>query len=686
MNTEQIVYLLVAESTPEDIEKHLNTLKNAGFAVRENVVKSLEALEEALADKSWDVLICAEQTAGLTSADAVKLCKTKAPDLPVLVITDHDDSEKTLKLLKEGAAHCIPRAQAERLRLALLREVKHVDNRKKLTQLAQALQESELRCRSLMDSSRDAIAYIHDGMHIYTNDSYLEMFGITNADELAGMPILDMIGGEHQGEFKKMLRTLDEDQIDPDKQFIFKARRANDSGFKAAMKFSRANVDGEPCIQVVIQDISQDEELKTKLKELATTDLVTGLFNRQYLIETITGLIGGKEIDKNHLIFLKLDNYTALKDNIGTAGFDIAARDIADIIRHAIPHSLCSAHFSDDIFTILVRNDDPKTSMELAEKLRDTIGEHVIDIEGKTYSTTISVGFVQMNSTHKTAQRMLTEAERACTTAQTEGGNTVRTMQTLVVEGTEDSAKKIRHALDNNKFKLVFQPIVSLHAEPGERYEVLLRMTGDNGEEISPAAFLPVAEMSSMLPEIDRWVIKQSVSTLAYQRRNGKELKLFVKLSEQSLTDPGLLPWINAYLNAARLRGDCLVFELSEEGIHENLSLVKDFATGLQQLHCEIAIDHVTGAIAKSNYLRHVPAKYIKIDGSIISSITNDSSSQEAAKLIAGIGQSQNKLTVAEFVHDANTLAMLWQYGVNFVQGYYLQKPAPQMQYDFSST
>lgn len=681
--TDKIVNLLIAEESPEFAEGHTSFLRDSGLAARDLRIHDLPGLEEVLPGKPWDLLIASRQLPDLDCRELLALAQRERPDMPVIVIQPATDDKDAYALLSAGASYCVARGQTELLHLYMKRALDQARLRRELARSGLTSQESERRCRSLMDSSRDAIAYIHEGMHIYTNRSYLEMFGIQNSEELAGMPILDLIKSDQQGQFKKVLKTLDAD-LRGEQQHEFTARSASKGEFKAKMKFSPASIEGESCIQVVIEDQSINEELVKQIKTLSVTDLVTGLSNRQHFMQTTEALLARENGQGHSILYLKLDKFSELKEKVGISGCDILMRDIAGLATGCFPKAVCAARFADDTITILHQEENQGKVKHMAEQLRAQVEDRIFDIEGKSVNTTCSIGINQITPKHKSPQRLLAEAERACNTAQQDGGNRLHSLVTLIgdEQALDKKVRHIRNALSTDKFRLLFQPIVSLHAEPGERYEILLRLLTDKGEEISPTDFLPVAEKAGLMLEIDRWVIKRAIGTLATARRGGKELKFFIKLSEESLLDTSLLAWLNTFLKAARLPGDSLVFEVAEEVISGHVNEAKLLSNGLKALRCELAVDHVTGSL---EFLKHIEAKYLKIDGSLVSKLSSDHDSQDATKRIAHLAQSRAKLTIAEFVHDPNTLAILWQYGVNFVQGYYLQKPDAQMYYDFSS-
>lgn len=179
--------------------------------------------------------------------------------------------------------------------------------------------------------------------------------------------------------------------------------------------------------------------------------------------------------------------------------------------------------------------------------------------------------------------------------------------------------------------------------------------------------------------------MKNTAKAALEKRRDGKQIQFFIKLSTESVMDMTLLTWISKLLTASRLHGNSFVFEITESTMLNNLKSTKALVQGLKQLHCLVALTHVSN---DANANKHIPGlilDYIKISGEHIQSLTTSDSAQEAVKAIAEIAQGTNTHTIAEHVQDPTCLAVLWQHGVNFIQGHYLQKPDETMSYDFTA-
>lgn len=247
--------------------------------------------------------------------------------------------------------------------------------------------------------------------------------------------------------------------------------------------------------------------------------------------------------------------------------------------------------------------------------------------------------------------------------------------------------KRIKTALSNNQFVTVYQPIVNLAAEPAENYELLLRMQDDQGEEIAPGAFMGSAEKAGLMTAIDRWVISNAIHSLIERQKDKGNTRFFIKLSSCSLCDSSLEAWLSEQLLAAKLPTSSLVFEITEVDASKNQAQAQALCKKLKQLGCQVALDHAglqcLASETKALWLG-LDLDYIKISGQLIRNASKDKDDQAAINYIAAFAKSKGILTIAQFVQDATVLAYLWQQGINYIQGYYLQRPDTALSYDFT--
>jgi PAS domain S-box-containing protein len=229
---------------------------------------------------------------------------------------------------------------------------------------------------------------------------------------------------------------------------------------------------------------------------------------------------------------------------------------------------------------------------------------------------------------------------------------------------------RIRDALDQDRLVLYSQPIVPLAGgQPSQ--ELLLRMVGHDGEVIPPGSFLPVAEKYGLIGEIDRWVIGQAVRLAASGQR------VEANLSAASVGNLDLLPLIERELRDAHTDPANLVFEITETTLMEDIQIGKVFAQGLTGIGCQLALDDFGTGFGSFTYLKSVPVSYLKIDIDFVRDLKANPANQVLVKAIVGLAEGFGYQTIAEGVEDAETLALLEEFGVDFAQGFHLGRPAP---------
>lgn len=678
------VRLLLLEDSQNEAERLINLFRNAGHATRAHRLTSDDDLAEAL-NQTWDLLIAAPQSENLDPADALNAIRRQGKDLPFLQLLTSNDSEAITEALLLGAQDALPQGDDERLMLVAERELRNLEERRGRRTAEMALREAEKRCQLLLDSSVDAITYVHDGMHIYVNRAYVELFGYQDADDIAGMPMIDLIQGSDQTTFKDFLKTYQHSSEAA--ELHCGGVREDGKQFRARMTFSPATYDGEPCTQVVIRVENDNAELEEKLREISSQDLVTGLFNRVHFLELLDQAVerAVKNSAPATLALLRIDRYANLIGEIGLADSDLLLADCAQLLRQHFGAGAQLARFADDSFAVLLAGPTAQSEEALRSLLKKVEG-HLFEIAGRTVQITLSIGATGLDE--RTAQAAVV-VERAHRCAEQVGnGNALKLYdpaEELAAAASRGNLVAIvQQALDGNGFQLLFQPIISLHGDEREHYEVQLRLNNPQGEPVPAADFFAAAQQAGLAAKVDRWLLLNAIRQLGEHRAKGRNTRLFVPLNAASLQDPALLPWLSAALKAARLPADALIVQLGEPDAVAYLKQAKALSQGLGELHCKVALSQFGVALNPFNTLRHLQVDFVKIDQQLLAQLNEPEQQESLKSLIAGL-HAQAKLTIVPGVDNPSVLTTLWQTGVNYVQGLYLQGPSPRMDYEFSS-
>ena len=681
--------LTLVDDSAEDAEAIVSTLRNGGIAVRP--LRPLDAgeLGQMVASQPMDLLLASRTAKGIPLATVLAQVDGSGKDIPVIVLADAITEADLLADQAAGARAVALRGRPDHVLTVLRREWADLDARRSQRRLEGQMRETERRCDALISSSRDPIAYIHEGMHIRANDAYLEMFGFESFEDVEGLSLLDLVGPQYVSDFKALLKKLSKGEPPPPR-FELEARSLDGDSFPATLEFATATYEGEPCVQVVFRRREEfDPELAREVEDLRQRDMVTGLLNRPTFLrelETAVAAVARGE-DQYGLLLVEPDHYQRLLTDIGIDSADDLAAALAARLSEKLDDSCIAARFGERTFAVLLRGNHAHTAA-LAEKLRAAYASHVFNVGERSASVTASLGGVQIGEKIASVGPVLTRATDCLQAATNLGGNRFEIFDPGAVDRAEEERvqnwiQRLREALQDDSFRLHYQPVVSLQAEPGEVYEALLRLES-NGEIVQPQSFIGIAEDNGLLDAIDRWVVNRAIEVLAERKRNGHDTRMVVKVSPASFADNRLLDLIARQLAAHDVPGDRLWLQTPEAKVFTHLRQAQAFQTAAAKLGCHVGLEHFGAGLDSFQLLSHFQPTFLKIDRVFSEDLGRNAEHQQKIREIAERAQALGIVTVAEHVQDAATMAFLFTANVDYVEGNFLAAPGPLMNYDFS--
>ena len=689
--------ILVIESSSNDIEAMLNELRQGGCSIASRRIRNSEQLQAALTEREWDMLLCATTAEDLTFQEACAGLADANADLAVVVIYDgtvDDASRRLVDSLSFGAMDAVDKSNPAHLELVLGRELAHLSERRTARQWRHALEERERHWHALLEASRDPIAYVHGGMHIHANPSYLEMFGYDSLEDLESLPILDLVVPEDQGEFKEVIRDEDADRSNRRIQAIeVGGLRSDGNRIDVRMEISAGTFGGEDCWQVVIRDRTDSTEIAAQLDYLRHHDPLTGLSNRQSFIDSMqASLAYSREHDDEvrALLYVALDNFNLLRESAGVTGSDRIVVEVAKLFRERIPSRFKLARFGDSIFTVLFEGASLRAAMDAAERLRASLDGRILEIDGGTISTTCSIGICPISAQTRGVETVLAQAQKMARLARKEGGNRVEVLS-IVPEAARptrggDHRPTLQIALEAGRLGLMYQPIINLRETSMELYEVSLGRYNRSGDMVPTDNLFETDLEAELLHRVDQWLVDQSVEVLRQQVMGGRDTHFFVKLSEQSLADEQMVLFIGKRLRNAHLAGRHLILEVSEAAAVSQVRSAKAFSKGLRELQCLAALQNLGTGLSSLNTLKMLEVDYFKIDPALVQTLSLNPESQSAVRSIVEAALSLDKRAIAAGVEEAATLAMLWDIGVHYAQGSGIRAPGPELEWDFEAS
>ncbi|MEM7293048.1 MAG: EAL domain-containing protein [Pseudomonadota bacterium] len=689
MTNDSVIRLLILDESLNDAEHASSAIRTLGYAVKSTRVLDLEELADKLASEQFDVcLCCMSSLSPVPLGDLVGTIAREGQHLPVVALSSPGESLTTAELMKTGAVDAVDKGDHDHLKLVINREFQHVRLASGLEVLKAAYFDSEKRSQMLMNSSRDAISYVHEGMHVHANEAYLELFGFKTVDDIQGTPIMDLVIADDQNSLKAFLRNhsdTGEDSLGT--QLI----HTNGSTFSATMEFSRTTVDGEPGTQIIIRDRVDTKELERQLNLLSQTDQLTGLYNRQHLMkllqDTCEQAAHGQV--KYSLFHIKLEDFDTTKNTLGVLGADRVMADVAHVLRNIAQKDDVLCRFEDATYTILSVLSDEKQITLFARKILNIVEKFICEVGGKSINPRCSIGIAIVDESTTDPNEALSRAERALDKA-LQKGQTHRIYQPKPGEQTQkqiDQAwtKKLSAALKNNRFSLLYQPIVSLGGDEMERYDVSYILRDEAGKPTPRSEFLTIAERTGMAKGIDRWVIFNAAKQLSEQIRSAPRTIFFIPLTDSALEDPELFRWIRQLLEQLRLPDYSIVFQMSESSVITHLKQARAMAAALHKINCKIALYEFGVEPNPFQLIKHVPADYVKINREFMKNLTTSMENQQAIQSIAEKARRHGQVSIAPDVEDAGSLSVLWGLGTDLIQGDFLQAQAEELGYDFSA-
>ena len=680
------VQLLFLGLSPAETDPIISLLRGARLAPRGRQISNESELLEALSERSWDLIICTSERDDLAVKQALHHLKRLDKDIPVIQLVPHADSRYLLQGLKANMQAVVPLEEKELLLISIRRELEHLENRRRMRQAEALLKESEKRCKVLMERSTMAIAYFNAERLLLANSAFAKLFGYESPEKLEGKLIEQFVVSEDREELHQQVKVFAEENL---KELLFQLTgcRADDSNFNAYIELQESRLDNEPCVQVVVRP----ENIQKTQKSFSEHDPITGLYNSQFLNrrldETITtALTGGHDC---HLFYIELNNHQALKAQFGADLCDHAARDLADILKQQLNPVHIKGRIGESSYAVIFQDPNPDKAVQVAEGLCKSITEHTCSMAGTQVKLICSIGIATITDTSPDAEELTARAKTAADHVASGKHKSSGALLYVPDRGhdEQDNTKAIealKKAVDNEQFKLLYQPIVPLsYNSKMSHYEALLRLLDQKKNELAPSLFLNTIALADLSTRMDRWVIKQSVLQLRSELDKGHKHRLFISVTAQTWRDPDMLVWLADLLREQRMPADHLVFQISEHECSSNLSAAQSFADGLKKLHCLICIKHHGSSSNAKQVLRQLPADYVKLDGSFINELIDaDPLDESFNEMIEGL-KTAGKITIAPQVENPKVMSRLWKSGVGLIQGYYLQPPVDKMDYDF---
>ncbi|MFJ3524592.1 EAL domain-containing protein [Pseudomonas sp. NPDC090203] len=574
--------------------------------------------------------------------------------------------------------------------LALLRTHKLLEQRHAF---ATALQMEKERAQITLESIGDGVITTDvDGSIAYMNPAAEQMTHWKN-EQASGLPLaalFNLLDENDQRDSSTLIEHVLSGKLGGGSENSKLIQRLDGSTVSVALVGSPIRTEGKVSGAVlVLHDMTQERQYIANLSWQATHDALTGLANRrefEYRLElALNGL--GHQPGRHAVMFLDLDQFKLVNDTSGHAAGDELLRHICALLQQGIREGDTLARLGGDEFGILLEHCSPEAAEKIAEGLRQTVETLHFVWKGRPFVTTVSIGLVHVSTSPTTLEASLRAADMACYMAKEKGRNRVQVYHDNDSElstrfGEMAWIQRLHMALEDNRFCLYSQEIASLGRDPEKHHghvEILLRLRDESGRLILPDSFIPAAERYGMMTTLDRWVVQNVFKIIADclndNHAPGPLAVCAINLSGSSIGDDAFLEYLRQQFQIYAIPPELICFEITETSAIANLGSAIRFINELKSLGCRFSLDDFCAGMSSFAYLKHLPVDFLKIDGSFVKDMLDDPVNRAMVEVINHIGHVMGKQTIAEFVESPQIEQALLEIGVDYAQGYVIERP-----------
>jgi diguanylate cyclase (GGDEF)-like protein len=672
------VPLVVLTGREDDVELVNRSMRDGGHPVRCHWVAKIDGLAVALDQHSPELLCFFPDSLPAPIREIAKIKQQIARMVPLLVVSKAAEEADIAEALLAGAQDLVSLGQTERLRSVAERELRAFRLERALNQTLVSASQYKRQLKDFLAGSVDAIAHVHEGILVEANQAWAELFGHQAATVALGGPLMDWFDASSHSALKGALVACAKRQWNAEPLKVA-ARHAAGGTLPLMLVIECTSFDGEPAVKLSVR--REPGERKPEPEELAEQavhkDPTTGFYHRRRFLEVLTDRLDGKpQGGVRALAYIRPDKFREIEERVGPISSEDLLVQLAEQLRALAQENDLCGRFGGQVFTLFLERGNLRDVEAWAQNVVTRIAERIFEVNHNTLSITCTIGLAEVGPGTDTMETLIAAAKRTNQLGREQGGNRAVLEQTSdestrVQRFDEVWVQQIKSALMENRFRLAHLPIAGLGGEQKGMLDTVIRMIDATGDEVAASDFMPAATRNRMLRAIDRWVIGATLAFCAKQPAD----TVFIKLSSESLIDKTLVEWLTKAVESSGVAPSKLCFQVSEEDATQYLAQTKALAEQLRKRGHEFAIEHFGVGHDSARVLAGTPMNYLKIDGSLMQSIASDKALRERVSSFIAAANKRTIATIAERVEDANTMAVLFQLGVGYVQGHYLHEP-----------
>jgi EAL domain-containing protein (putative c-di-GMP-specific phosphodiesterase class I)/GGDEF domain-containing protein len=675
--TDNTAVPLIVFSPQREPAEFINALmRKAGEPVHCTWIPAVRDLGEALEQLNPELLICAYSSEGDTR-QAATIRDQLAPQVPMLLVRPQLSEADIANGMKLGARDVISLSASERVQGVVSRELRSFRLERALNTTLQSASDYRRQLQSVLQRSNDAILQVQEGIAVDANQTWLELFGYEDGSSIVGQPLMDQFDDRSHAALKGALVACAQGKW-TDHPLKVNALLGDGSHLELNLVLTPGEFENEPCVRIMVPAKKRDErQLTTDLTDAVKRDSSTGLLLRRPLLDAIGVRISAPPVGGvRFMALVRPDKFAELEKDVGVRASEQLVGEYAAILKSHLGPNDIAGRFAGVSFLALIERGNSHDVEAWAEAVLARFSENTSTVGQKSVHSSCCVGLTAVPSAGSSLDAVVADVLEAVRRARSQGGNQIYHLDkadtdTRVQAYDKIWVKHIKSALMENRFRLVQQPVASLQGEDPNMFDVLVRMLDHQQKEVLPAEFMAAAERNDLLKNIDRWVVGASLSFAA----KSKPGCLFVRLSRDSVVDLGFTEWLKTQIATGSHEPARICFQITETIAEQYMNASVAQLGALKKLGFRIALERFGSGRDPFKLLTAIPLDFIKIDGALVQDLASNFETQGMVKRLVETAVKLKIETIAERVEDANTMAVLWQLGVEFIQGYFVNAP-----------
>lgn len=683
MNGRHSISIAVLSENQDDVALIDSTLRDAGHAARCHWVSKPKQFGETLSAEVVELVILNCDRYPESIRQVVKQKDRINPELPVIALRSEASEAAIEEAMQHGACDLVSMALRGRLQSVVTRELRALRVERALNSTIHSASEYKRQLKAYMQESTAAIALVQEGIITDVNEAWLAVFRAASNDEVTGLPLMDNFEAESHAAIKGALVAAIANKWQAEEKLLARSHVMHDDGKEVHLEFQKYVFEDGPCVRVTIRQPEKSAEEPTKLvHDALKRDPTTLFFHRAQFLERLRKRLTRKpRSGLQALAYVRIDRFSEVCAKVGFIDSEEVIAQFAEVLRKRLHPRDVAGRFDGTSIMVLLERGSARDAEVWGQQLCQQVAGRTFDVGEHSAQLTCTVGVCPANEVFGSLEAFVAATVDACQMGREAGGNTA-VLSEAAKEDTRQQefdaiwVKHLKSALLENRFRLAQLPIAGLRSDSIEMYDLLVRMLDENGKSVLPSEFLPAAERNNMMKHIDRWMIRSAVELC-----NGSEVdRVFVRLSRQSILDKTTVSWMDQEFDNNEFDCSRLVIQVPERDAAKHIKQTRAIVKQLRKMGVGFALEHYRIDTERFQILDILKPDYLKVDGELMHALMTDTEVQQNVEKIVRAAAKRSIRTIAERVENANAMAVLFQLGLDFMQGHYVHEPEVVLQ------